>query len=490
MPRSRMIPLLMAVLLTAAGVSRAIARPGDVEMKLRVWLPAGRIHEVADRVLEFYEVGPESFVAAFSEDDRNWLVGNGYPVDVLVANVREEASRFDASFHTYEEIRDTWAIIARDHPHICVLDTIGTSYGGRLLLAMKVSSDPTRMTGKPRICFDFTIHGNENNGTEIAHHVLLQLIEGYGSDPDITRWVNTREIWLLPIVNPDGLISRSRSNGRGVDCNRNYGYSWSGGGSGPFSEPETQALYHLGVANPMAMWSQYHSGVEKAMWPWGYTQLATMDSVVHRYEMVRYSQITGYPYCQISRGLYPVSGGSTDWYYGATGAQGYGIEVCNGQPSPPSQIDTINAKNWTAMKEMLERVGWGIGGRVLDSVSGTPLAARIEVTPPDWFTYSDSMGYFHKNLHAGTYSVTVRANGYRARTIPNVVVSPEGSVWLDVALAPDSTGAPTAFRVITNKLGNSNPTHPWWALGPRDGRRFSLDKGAWATFDMGENSPI
>ncbi|MFO7638964.1 MAG: M14 family zinc carboxypeptidase, partial [bacterium] len=482
--------LVLALLVAPAGQARAAARNEPVDMKLRVWLSPGRIDELADRVLEFYEVGPESFVAAFTREDHDWLVAHGYSVDVLVRDMREEAARFDAFFHTYQQICDTWAIIAQDHPGICVLDTIGTSYNGNLMLAMKISDNPTVMEGEPRICFDFTIHGNENNGTEIAHHVLLELVNGYGSDPDITRWVNSREIWLLPMVNPDGLISRSRTNGRGVDCNRNYGYAWSGGGSGPFSEPEIQALYRLGVANPMAMWTQYHSGTERAMWPWGYTQLATMDSVVHRYEMVRYGQLAGYPYCQIARGLYPVNGGSTDWYYGATGAQGYGIEVCNGQPSPPSQIDEINAENWLAMQEMIERVGWGVGGRVLDSVSGAPLAARIELTPPDWLTYADTMGYFHKNLHAGTYSVTVRANGYATRTIPGVVVPAEGSAWLDIALAPDSVAAPTAFRVITSKLGSSNSTSAWWALGPRDGRRLTLEKGAWASFDMGENTPI
>jgi hypothetical protein len=487
--RHWLLPVL-AVLVVAAGPARAGARGEAVDMKLRVWLTPGRIGEVADRVLEFYEVGPESFVAAFTGEDYDWLVGSGYVVDVLVRDMREAAAQFDAFFHTYQQIRDTWAIVAQDHPNICVLDTLGTSANGNLLLAMKVSDNPAVMEGEPRICFDFTIHGNENNGTEIAHHVLLELVNGYGTDPDITRWVNSREIWLIPMVNPDGLISRSRTNGHGVDCNRNYGYAWSGGGSGVFSEPETRALYHLGVANPMAMWTQYHSGTEAAMWPWGYTQLATMDSVVHRYEMVRYGQLSGYPAFQISRGLYPVNGGSTDWYYGATGAQGYGVEVCNGQPSQPTQIDEINAENWQAMKEMIERVAWGIGGRVRDSVSGAPLEARVEVTPPDWFTYSDSTGHFHKNLHAGTYSVTVRANGYASRTLPGIVVPAEASVWLELALSPDSTAAPTAFRSITNKLGNANPANAWWALGPRDGRRFALDKGAWASFDMGRSTPI
>ncbi|MBN2538160.1 carboxypeptidase regulatory-like domain-containing protein, partial [candidate division WOR-3 bacterium] len=480
----------IAAVLALVAVAAAAGSKNEIEMKVRVFVAPEQIELLAGRVLEFYDVTADNFVGAITRSTYEDLVRQHYRIEVLVPDVRAAAMEVDAFFHTYQQIRDTWAIIAQNYPDICLLDTLGTSAGGNLLLAMKISDNPGVMEMEPRICFDFTIHGNENNCTEVAHWVLLKILEGYGTNPDITRWVDNREIWLLPMVNPDGLISRSRSNANGVDCNRNYGYSWNGGGSDVFSEPETRALYHLGVNNPMASWTQYHSGTERAMWAWGYTQLATMDSVIHRYEMVRYSQLSGYPYCQIARGLYPVNGGSTDWYYGATGAQGYGIEVCNGQPSQPSQIDEINAENWLAMKEMIERVMWGISGRVTDSVSGAPLEALVSVNPPDWFTHADSIGFFHKNLHAGTYSLTVSANGYEPKTIGGIAVPADTFVFLEVALAPDSTEPWCALRPITNKLGNSNPTDAWWALRKRDGRRFSLDRGAWASFDIGRRSPI
>ena len=484
--------LLSVVALAALLAVPAAAIPAeqDIEMKVKVFVTPDRIEPIAGRVLEFYDVTPGYFVGAVTKATYEDLVRQRYRIEVIVPDVRARAMMYDAFFHTYEQIRDTWATIAQDHPDICLLDTIGTSANGNLLLAMKVSDNPGQMEQEPRICFDFTIHGNENNATEIAHWVLLKLLEGYGSNPDITRWVDNREIWLLPIVNPDGLISRSRYNGNGVDCNRNYGYSWDGGGPSVFSETETQALYHFGVDNPMTSWSQYHSGTERAMWPWGYTQLAPMDSVIHEYEMDRYSQLTGYPSCQIARGLYPVNGGSVDWYYGATGALGPALEVCNGQPSPPGQIDEINAENWLAMQEQLERFMWGISGMVTDSVTDVPLEALVSVVPPDWFTYTDTLGYFHKYLHAGTYDVTVSANGYQTRTVEDVVVPADTFTFINVALVPDSTEPYCAFQPITNELSNSNATSAWWALRERDGRRFSLDRGGWASYDMGRNSPI
>jgi hypothetical protein len=468
-----------------------------VEMKVKVHATREQIARIAPDVLEFYHVGDGWFVGAVTRPVYEELVRQGFDIDVLVPDVRVAAMQNMAAFHTYEQIRDTLAIIAQNHPDICRLDTIGHSYNGNLLLAMKISDNVNAMEGEPRICFDCSIHGNENNGCEIGLYAIIQLVSGYSVDPDITRWVNEREIWIVPMDNPDGLISRSRYNGNGVDCNRNYGLAWDsgqGGGSGPFSEPETQCYYFLSEEHPMAAWSQYHSGAEDAMWCWGYTTRAAMDSIVTAYEMTRYGSICDYPAGQISRILYSVWGGSTDWYQGARGALGYAVEVCDGQPSPPSDIDTINRANWSAMKEQIERVMWGVSGRVLDSVSGQPVAARVSVNPPNWFTYTDSMGYYHKNVHGGTYSVTFEANGYKTRTVGDVVVPSDTFTVANVSLVPDSTAPACAFKVITTYMNespaNSNPTFASYALGEADGSRYSLGNRGYASFDMGERTPI
>ncbi|MEO0077679.1 MAG: M14 family zinc carboxypeptidase [candidate division WOR-3 bacterium] len=487
--------VLLALLVTGILVPVFAAGYLDiVEMKVKVYARPDQLPSLADEVLEFYEVTPEWFVGAVTEPFYKELLSLGYEVEVIVPDVRARALELDAFFHTYEQLRDTWIVIAQNHPGICVLDTIGISAGGRLLLAMKVSDNPTVMEGEPRICFDFSIHGNENNGCEIAHWALIRLVADYGTDPLITYLVNNREIWLCPMDNPDGLVSRSRYNAHGVDCNRNYGYSWDAGGPSVFSEPEANCFYHLAEENPMAMWTQYHSGTTASMWCWGYTTKATMDSVLNAWEMQRYGSICNYPAYQIARGLYSVHGGSTDWYYGARGALGFGHEVCNGQPSPVGEIDTICRKNWTAMKEQIQRVNRGVMGYVTDSISGQPLYALIVTNPPDWFTYSDSIGYFHKYLGAGTYTVTAVANGYRSKTIMGVVVPTDSFTVVNIALAPDTAEPVCAFKVIANKIrenpANTNPTNAWWALGRADDRRFSLGNGGWATYDMGKRSPI
>jgi hypothetical protein len=489
--------LFVLVALAAVAPLSATNLLDVVEMKVKVYAAPEQVARIAPDVLEFYGRGEGWFVGAVTKPTYEELVREGFDIEIIVPDVRAAAMRFDAAFHTYAQLRDTWAIIAQNHSSICRLDTIGHSYNGNLILAMKISDNVDAMEGEPRICFDFSMHGNENNGCEIAHYALIQIVEGYGVDPDITRWVNEREIWLVPMDNPDGLISRQRYNGHGVDCNRNYGVAWgfgSSGGSGPFSEPETQCYYFLGEEHPMAEWSQYHSGATTAMWCWGYTTKAAMDSMVIAYEMSRYGQICEYQPGQISRILYLVSGGSTDWYQGTRGALGYAVEVCDGQPSPVGEIDTINHKNWSAMKEQIERVMWGISGRVLDSVSGQPVRARVTVNPPNWFTYTDSMGYYHKYVHDGTHSVTFEANGYRTRTVSGVVVPADTFAVADVSLAPDSTEPACAFKVITTYMNespiNSNPTFPSYALGHADGSRYSIGNDGYASFDMGAKTPI
>ncbi|HTW90242.1 MAG TPA: M14 family zinc carboxypeptidase [bacterium] len=488
---------LLFCLVALAAVASAASSRYVVEKKVKVYATPDQLARIAPDVLEFYGKGEGWFIGAVKEPVYEKLVKEGFKIDVLVPDVRAAALRNTAAFHTYEQIRDTLAIIAQNHPDICRLDTIGYSANGNLMLAMKIAESVNVFRGKPRICFDCSIHGIENNGCEIGLYAIIQLVSGYNVDQDITRWVKEREIWIIPMTNPDGLIARTRENGHGYDCNRNYGYAWgpnANGGTGPFSEPEDQALYHLAENHPMQAWSQYHSGATDAMWCWGYTTKAAMDSVLVDSEMTRYGQICGLTAGQISRILYSVSGGSTDWYQGALGAMGYAVEVCTGQPSDPSQIDTINHSNWTAMKGEIERVMWGIRGRVLDSVTGKPVDARITVNPPNWFTYTDSMGYYSKSLRVGTYAVTVEANGYHVKTVNNVAVSADTFTVVNVALAPDTAGPICAYKVITcdmnEKPANINPTFACYALGRHDGVRFSIGDSGWCSFDMGRKTPI
>ena len=92
-------------------------------------------------------------------------------------------------------------------------------------------------------------HGNEYMSVELPLLLAWDLVQNYSIDPDITDYVDNREIWIIPLVNPDGREMNQRYNANGVDLNRDYGYMWDGeGGSpSPFSQPEVQVMRAHGL---------------------------------------------------------------------------------------------------------------------------------------------------------------------------------------------------------------------------------------------------
>jgi predicted deacylase len=79
------------------------------------------------------------------------------------------------------------------------------------------------------------IHGDETAGVAIARRLERASPTGV-------------ELWIVPLLNPDGAAAGTRGNAHGVDLNRNFPFHWAalkGGyysGPGPASEPETRAM--------------------------------------------------------------------------------------------------------------------------------------------------------------------------------------------------------------------------------------------------------
>lgn len=120
----------------------------------------------------------------------------------------------------------------RARPAVVERRVIGHSRRGRKIFAWRVG-DPE---AKRKVVLLSTMHGNEPH----TRKILYSLRDG--------RPIAGVDMWLIPVLNPDGLKRRARKNARGVDLNRNYPYDWkrlSGSyysGPKPASEPETRAL--------------------------------------------------------------------------------------------------------------------------------------------------------------------------------------------------------------------------------------------------------
>ena len=75
---------------------------------------------------------------------------------------------------------------------------------GPTIWAAKVSDQVATDEPEPEVLFDLLHHAREHSSLEQSLAVLRWLTAGYGSDERVTKIVDTREIWIVFAVNPDG----------------------------------------------------------------------------------------------------------------------------------------------------------------------------------------------------------------------------------------------------------------------------------------------
>lgn len=294
------------------------------------------------------------------------LEAMGYVVVVEIPHMqayyatRVRGDNFGA-FHTFSETVDFMDALHAAYPSITTeMFSIGTSVEGRPIWAMKISDNPDVDEPEPEALFEGLHHAREVITPEVLMHYMTWLCENYGADPEATYLVDERELFFVPIVNPDGFVynedtepdgggmwrkNRTINEGSvclGVDLNRNYSYAWDypGGastdpcdetyrGPSPESEPEILALTSLAAAQEIRFNISFHSVVGAVLIPWGYTtSVQTPDDALLREigaEMARYN---GYDVGQAEEVIsYAATGTTTDWMYGVLGIPSVCIEV-------------------------------------------------------------------------------------------------------------------------------------------------------------------
>ncbi|MEK7728390.1 MAG: M14 family metallopeptidase, partial [candidate division KSB1 bacterium] len=273
------------------------------------------------------------------------------------------------------------------------VSSIGRSVEGRELWAIKISDNAAAQENETRVVFLGGHHAREWIAVDVPYLIAAHLLTEYGSNPQITALVDNAEIWIVPMVNPDGhqysvtsqrLWRKNRRNNGdgtfGVDLNRNYGYAWGGPGSsgdsfseiyrGPsaFSEPETQAVRNFLQAHPPRALITYHNFSQLILYPWGNTNAAPpqrglLDSLaVAMANRIRDVHGENYTPEQASD-LYLASGDTGDWLLATFGVPGFTIELrprssVPGFELPENQIRPTFEENLPAALFLLE---WAIG---------------------------------------------------------------------------------------------------------------------------------
>ena len=281
----------------------------------------------------------------------------------------------DSAYHDYAEMKDEIYAVADNHPLIVSAPfTIGTSYEGRDLWAVKISDNVATDEDEPEVLFLGLHHAREHLTVEMTLYILHLLAESYGTDQTITDLVNTREVYILFNVNPDGgeydiatgsyrswRKNRQPNSGSsyvGTDLNRNYGYKWGccGGSSGfpssetyrgasAFSSPEMARVRDFVNSRVVNGKQQirtsitFHTYAELVLWPYGYTytdvpsDMTQDDHAVFVAMGEAMAATNGYTPQQASD-LYITDGTYDDWAYGVHKIFGYTFEMYPTGSSP------------------------------------------------------------------------------------------------------------------------------------------------------------
>ncbi len=405
-------------------------------------------------------------------------------------------AQYRDQYHSYADMAQILSDLALTHPEICVLETLGFSVQGRALLSLKISDYPTLRELEPEVRIVGTHHGNEWISTEIPLLLAQYLVNNYGSDPTVTTLVNEREIYIIPMVNPDGHEMQQRRNANSVDLNRDYGYMWDGWGNSPapYSQPETQAMYLFAQQHNFVLSLSYHSYGEIVNYIWNYSPIEPPDSSLIRQLSQMYASYNGY---WVTEGYqwYETHGDLNDYAYGIDSDMDWTIELGESFVPPPSQIQPIWLENRDAILAFIQKAGQGIIGVVIDSVTGDTLKhARIWVEEIGWPVFTDPVsGDFVRVLKPGTYTLRVEANGYFPKTIPNVLVQPDQLTQMTVFLRPGGGSYAYKYVVVEQEDPNNsfaNQTLPPWGLGAPDDQYVSLGVGGMVIVDVTSETPI
>jgi carboxypeptidase T len=349
--------------------------------------------------LDVWEVKPDHLVLQADEAQAARLQAMGYDVEQLQMT-EQHLSRFATEaavtgYHTVESLEQDLRRLAEQYAEIAELHEIGRSVENRPIWALRIGErrDSTR-----KVAFLGCHHAREWLAVEVPYLLAEHLLENSSSDP-VQRWLQQGEVWVAPMVNPDGheytqtpanrLWRKNRRRNQdgsiGVDPNRNYGYMWGTldvstsshvpsdqtyVGPRAFSEPEVRAVRDLVARERFSGVLSYHSYSQLILCPWGYTaeQIEDQNDFAEHRDLAQdmeqlIRKVHGKTYvAQQSSELYPTAGDTTDWTYGEYDAVSFTIELRpasaeeGGFILPSSEIQPCWEENRPAAFEFIQHV--------------------------------------------------------------------------------------------------------------------------------------
>ncbi|HKA20763.1 MAG TPA: M14 family zinc carboxypeptidase [Blastocatellia bacterium] len=406
---------------------------------------------------EFADRAPQLFPGkSFDAGRRSKTARNG-EVSLALAN---------GKFHSYDQTISEFKALATAHPDLAVYSKLGTSFEGRDIFALKISKNASvDDVSKPEVLITGLHHAREWISVESPVYFANRLVNGYATEDSVRYLVDHLQIWVVPIVNPDGLnytqaspndqmdpIRLWRKNRRpisagactagvGVDLNRNYGYHWRllsdlecpnfcddrsclnddvGGSDEPSndiyrgpkaeSEPEVKAVKAL-VDDPNRHFRaqlDYHNYAQLILYPWGYSSLETDDNstlsgLAQRMSDALFAVDRKRYRPEQAIDLYTLTGSSIDYAYGV-----------NHVPAPfvvEMRPDCCDFSVSEAQIPVVNQETWAGAQQLFNWAAGPPILESVKAyTPgPD--------GSFSRLVYSARWISSPDSNGFRQLTV-------------------------------------------------------------------------
>jgi carboxypeptidase T len=313
---------------------------------------------------------------------------------------------FDDGYHTVEAHQQHLSDVASAHSDLAKAVSFGQTFKGDSLNAIcitKLASGDCALSPsapKPRAVLIATMHAREIATAEIAWNWIDYLTSSYGKDDTVTSLLDSTEVWVVPLTNPDGhkivesgdtepVLQRknaddtdggscssqpSATDQSGVDLNRNFSFNWGDSGassapcdqdyhgSGSASEPETQSLEDLfrklfadrrgssrtdaAPADTTGTIITYHSYAGMVLYPWGDTSDPSPNHDKLAALAEKMTSFNNYETGSAVDLLYPVTGSFDDFTYGELGVATFTTELgasgtsCDGFTPPFSCVES------------------------------------------------------------------------------------------------------------------------------------------------------
>ncbi|KAM9854103.1 carboxypeptidase A2-like [Aulostomus maculatus] len=294
------------------------------------------------------------------------------------------------AYHRLETIYSWMDTLVAQHPNLVTKEQIGRSYENRPMYVLKFSTGGHR---RPAIWIDTGIHSREWVSQATGVWTANKIATDYGTDASLTSLLDTMDIYMLILANPDGYAythsndrmwrkTRSRNSGspcRGVDPNRNWDAGFGGPGAsrnpcsdsyhGPSAHSEIEVKNVVNLIKSHGNFKSFisvHAYSQLLMYPYGHScknvpHQPELDSV-GRAAVQKLSSLHGtrYKVGSICKIIYQASGGSIDWSYDMGIKHSYAFELRDtgryGFILPANQIIPTASETWLALKHIMEYV--------------------------------------------------------------------------------------------------------------------------------------